>query len=157
MPSHWLLDLQFRMSNFESRSQPPSRVRNSKYEIRNTNLVVHVPDLPLYPGGSARFGLGLWRNPVATIVVECVIFFGGLAVYARSTRARDRIGRYALWLLAVFLLALYYASAAGPPPPTVKVLALMALIGWPLTLWPWWVDRHREPIADRSREADPLR
>ena len=126
VPSHWLLD-----------------------------LVVHVPDLPFYPGGSARFGFGLWRNPVATIVVECVIFFGGLAVYARSTRARDRIGSYALWLLAVFLLALYYASAAGPPPPTVKVLALMALIGWPLTLWPWWVDRHREPIADRSREADP--
>jgi hypothetical protein len=114
VPSHWLLD-----------------------------LVVHVPDLPLYPGGSARLGLGLWRNPAATIVIECIVFFAGVYVYARSTRARDRIGRYGFWLLVLFLLGLYYASAAGPLPPSVKALAVTALVGWPLTVWPWWIDRHR--------------
>jgi len=114
VPSHWLLD-----------------------------VVVHVPDLPLYPGGSARFGLGLWRSPAATIVVECIVFFAGVFVYARSTNARDRIGRYGFWLLVLFLLGLYYASAAGPLPPNVKSLAVTALVGWPLTLWPWWIDRHR--------------
>jgi hypothetical protein len=115
VPSHWLLD-----------------------------VIVHVPDLPLYPGGSARLGLGLWRNPVATMVIEAVVFFAGVLVYARCTRARDRIGRFGFWALIVFLLALYAASG-GPPPPSVKALALTALVGWPLTLWPWWVDRHRDP------------
>lgn len=107
------------------------------------DLVVHVADLPLYPGGAARFGLGLWRSPVATVIVELVVFGAGVWLYSRSTRARDRVGRYAFWALVVFLLALYGASF-GPPPPTVKALAWTALIGWPLALWPWWVDRHRQ-------------
>ena len=114
VPSHWVLD-----------------------------LVVHVPDLPLTPGGSARFGLGLWNWPVATMVVEAIVFFAGLLIYARATSARDRIGRYGFWSLAAFLIVLYVASTYGPPPTTVKGLALAALIGWPLTLWPWWIDRHR--------------
>ena len=106
------------------------------------DLVVHVPDLPLYPGGAARFGLGLWRNPVATVIVELIVYFAGVLAYARTTRAMDRIGRFGLWALVVVLLALYAASF-GPPPPSVKALAWTALIGWPLTAWPWWVDRHR--------------
>jgi len=113
VPSHWLVD-----------------------------LVVHVPDLPLYAGGAARFGFGLWRNPIATVVLELVVYFAGVWVYARAARATDRVGRYGLWSLVIFLLLLYAASF-GPPPPSVKALAWTALIGWPLTLWPWWVDRHR--------------
>jgi len=100
VPSHWVLD-----------------------------LVVHVPDLPLTPGGSARFGLGLWNWPVATMVVEAIVFFAGLLIYARATSARDRIGRYGFWSLAAFLIVLYVASTYGPPPTTVKGLALAALIG----------------------------
>lgn len=115
VPSHWVLD-----------------------------LIVHVPDLPLYPGASARFGLGLWRSPVATIVVELLVFVAGLVVYARVTQPRDRVGRYAFWALAVFLVVLYFVSSYSPPPPSVNALGWAALIGWPLTLWPWWVDRHRE-------------
>jgi hypothetical protein len=113
VPSHWLLD-----------------------------FVVHVPDLPLYPGGAARFGLGLWRNPVVTVIVELIVYFAGVTAYARATQAKDRVGRFGLWSLVAFLLALYAASF-GPPPPSVKALAWTALIGWPLWAWPWWVDRHR--------------
>lgn len=113
VPSHWLLD-----------------------------LVVHVPDLPLYPGGAGRFGFGLWHNPVATVVVELLVYLTGVVVYTRTTQAMDRIGRHGLWSLVIFLLALYAASF-GPPPPSIKALAWTALIGWPLTAWPWWVDRHR--------------
>lgn len=115
VPSHWVLD-----------------------------LVVHVPDLSLYPGGSARFGFGLWRNPLATVVVEAVLFLAGVLVYARSTRARDRVGRYGFLALAAFLVVTYVASSTSPPPPSERALAWTALIGWPLTLWPWWVDRHRD-------------
>ena len=85
-------------------------------------------------------------SPIATMVVEGIVFVAGIVVYARATAPRDRIGRYGLWSLVVFLIVLYVASTFGPPPATVKGLALAALIGWPLTLWPWWVDRHREPL-----------
>jgi hypothetical protein len=113
------------------------------------DLVVHVTDLPIYPGGAGRYGFGLWRNPTMTVIAELLVFAGGLAIYARTTLARDRIGRYGLWSLAVFLLLLYVASL-GPPPPTVKALAWTALIGWPLTLWPWWVDRHRTAKSENN-------
>lgn len=115
VPSHWLLD-----------------------------LLVHVPDLPLYPGGLARFGFGIWRNPIVTVALELIVYFAGVSVYARNTSATDRVGRYGLWSLVIFLLLLYAASF-GPPPPSVKALAWTALIGWPLMAWPWWVDRHRSP------------
>ena len=75
------------------------------------------------------------------------VFLAGVLVYARCTRARDRAGRYAFWLLVVFLVGLYAASSAGPPPPNVRTLAIAALVGWPLTLWSWWVDRHRDPAG----------
>ena len=122
VPSHWLID-----------------------------LVVHVADLPLYPGGAGRYGFGLWRSPTTTVIVELVVFAAGLTIYARTTRALDRIGRYGLWSLAVFLLALYAASF-GPPPPSVRALAWTALIGWPLTLWPWWVDSRRRAKTTDSED-----
>jgi len=34
--------------------------------------VSHVPDMPLYPGGAWRVGLGLWNWPAVTIGVELV-------------------------------------------------------------------------------------
>jgi hypothetical protein len=118
VPSHWVLD-----------------------------LIVHQPDLPLYPGGTARLGLGLWNNPTATMIVEGIMFLAGVTIYARSTQPRDRIGRYGLWALVVFLIVLYLVSSFSPPPPSVKALAWSAMIGWPLTLWPWWVNRHRVPAT----------
>jgi hypothetical protein len=117
VPSHWLLD-----------------------------LVVHTPDLPLYPSGTARLGLSLWNYPAATMIVEGAMFVVGISIYARTTQPRDRAGRYGLWALAASLVVIYLASSISPPPPTVTALAWTALIGWPLTLFPWWVDRHR--IAD---------
>jgi hypothetical protein len=107
------------------------------------DVAVHRPDLPLSPAGMARAGLGLWNYPAATIIVECAMFAAGVAIYARTTRPRDRAGRYGLWGLVAFLLALYAASLVGPPPSSVTALAVGALIGWPLALFPWWVDRHR--------------
>jgi hypothetical protein len=107
------------------------------------DLITHRPDLPISPTGMARAGLGLWNYPAATIIVECALLAAGVAIYSRTTRPRDKVGKYALWGLVAFLLALYAASIIGPPPQNVKALASAALIGWPLTLFPWWVDQRR--------------
>ena len=93
----------------------------------------------------------MWRSPLATMLVELTLFAIGAAVYAAATRPRDRAGRYGLWALLVFLLVLYAASALSPPPPSVSALAWGAMIGWPLTIWPWWIDRHRDPVLIDSR------
>jgi len=76
VPSHWVLD-----------------------------WISHRPDLPLVPGASSRYGLGLWRSVPATLAVEGAMFAAGVAVYLAATRARklrqhgldeDRVWRSAL-------------------------------------------------------------
>ena len=103
--------------------------------------------MPLYPG-SSKFGLGLWNSVPATITVEVVMFFAGIWIYARATRARDAIGRWGLSALAGFLLAIYVASAAGPPPPSVIAIVVAGIAGAAVIVaWAWWLDGHRSPVG----------
>jgi hypothetical protein len=48
------------------------------------DLIVHRPDLPLLPGDAGnlpRLGFGLWRYPVAAMLVELAIVLAGSALY----------------------------------------------------------------------------
>ena len=110
------------------------------------DAISHRPDLLLVPGGRTRVGLGLWNSLSATVVVEGAILFGGLALYLRSTTARDRVGHYALWSLMAFLVVLYVGNLWGPPPPSVNVLAIAGLAAWLFVAWGYWIDRHRELV-----------
>jgi hypothetical protein len=107
--------------------------------------ITHRPDLPLYPG-SAKFGLGLWNSAAGTLLAELPLFVAGVWIYARSTRARDAIGRWAFVALVVFLLIVYLGNLLGPPPPSVSAIAVVGAAGGAvLLLWAWWLDRHRGP------------
>lgn len=107
------------------------------------DLVVHRPDLPLWPG-SARFGLGLWHSLFATITIELALFLGGLFVYLRATRARDRIGSWALYAMMAFLLLIFFSGFSSPPPPSERAVAVVTLGLWLFVPWAHWIDRHRE-------------
>ncbi len=108
------------------------------------DFVTHRPDMPFYPGSVAG-GLGLWNSVVGTLVVEGLLFLGGVAIYARSTKPRDRVGRYGFWALIVVLAGSYASSLFAPPPPNITALAIGAIVfGWLFVLFGMWVDRHRE-------------
>jgi hypothetical protein len=109
------------------------------------DYITHRPDMPIYPGGT-RYGLALWNSLPLTLVAELAVFGAGIALYLSATRAKDRAGRYAIWSLLIFLLAAYFASLFGPPPPSVHVLAISALSIWLTVPWSAWADRHREKI-----------
>jgi hypothetical protein len=82
------------------------------------------------------------------MLVEFLMYGAGVWIYLRSTRARDRIGRWAFPSLAAFLVVVYVANIVGPPPPSVEVVWIGALAGAAvLTLWAWWADRLRAPIS----------
>lgn len=109
------------------------------------DVATHRPDMPIYPG-SAKYGLGLWNSRLATVAVEVPMFAVGVWLYARATRPRDAIGRWAFRGLVGFLVLAYFMNLAGPPPPSVTALWIFAIVGAAiLTLWSWWADRHRGP------------
>ncbi len=106
--------------------------------------ITHRPDMPLYPGGP-RFGLGLWDSVPGTVLVEGAIFVVGVVLYVTATRARDRIGSWALWALVVFLALLYVLNVFGPPPGDIRSFEWVALAAWLFIPWGYWIDRHRVP------------
>jgi hypothetical protein len=110
------------------------------------DAIVHVPDLPIYPGSETRLGFGLWNSVTWTLIVEGIIFAWGLWQYLKTTRARDRAGTFAFWTLILLMLAAYGANVAGEPPEDETMLALFALAAWITPFWAAWADRHRSPV-----------
>jgi hypothetical protein len=107
------------------------------------DLASHRPDLPLWPGGP-KVGLGLWSSVPATLAVEGALFAGGVWIYLRATRPRDRVGRWALAGLVSLLCAAYLSNRLGPPPPSDTAVAWVGVAA-AVILVPWaaWIDRHR--------------
>ena len=107
------------------------------------DAVVHVPDLPLMPGGDTMVGLGLWQSRAATLAVEIPIFAAGIWLYMKSTRAVDKVGLYGFAALVTFLAVIHTGNLFGPPPPSVTAIAWVGQAQWLLVAWAYWVDTHR--------------
>jgi membrane-bound metal-dependent hydrolase YbcI (DUF457 family) len=117
--------------------------------------VTHRPDMPLYPGGGPRLGLRLWNSIAGTMVVEITMLAVGVWLYARTTRARDRIGRYAFTAYVGLLLALYVGDRFSGPPPSVVAIAWAGMTASAILLpWAWWFDHHRELRTSVGRPPD---
>lgn len=108
------------------------------------DFIVHRPDLPLFPGGGPKLGLGLWNVPLATIGIESAMFAIAILIYRDTTKPRDGIGSFVFWAFVAVLAAIYIVNASGTPPPNIRVLEWMALAGWLLPIWAGWFDAHRE-------------
>lgn len=114
------------------------------------DALVHIPDLPLVPGGDARVGFGLWQSRIASLAVEVPLFALGVWLYTRGTRPLDRAGRWGLVGLVTLLAVIHAGNVFGPPPPSVTAIAWVGQAQWLLVLWAWWVDRHRTSVAAAS-------
>ena len=90
------------------------------------DLVVHRPDLALYDN-SYKVGLGLWNYPATAFILEIALLFGGIALYLRTTEAKDAIGRYGMLVLGVVAVAAQAYVFFGPPPGSDTSLAFTAL------------------------------
>ncbi len=123
VPTHWLLD-----------------------------YFAHRPDMPLYPGGGPKVGLGMWNSLPLTLLVEYGLLIAGVAIYLTSTRSKGG-HNIAFWSLIIFLALVYPASLFGPPPPSVRVVAISALAIWLTIPWAAAADRYREPVPWRGSSA----
>jgi FtsH-binding integral membrane protein len=111
------------------------------------DFIVHMPDLPLFPGNSPKVGLGLWNWPVLTALVEGVLFVIGLTLYLRSTRAKNTIGKWSLWLLAILLVVAHVAGLFSPMPSSAEAIGWAAQFQWIFVGLGYWVDSNRESVG----------
>lgn len=110
------------------------------------DLVMHRPDLPLWPGGPL-VGAGLWNSVAGTFLVEGGLLVAGVIVYTRARPARDRIGRAAFWTLVALIGLVWITQPWSPPPPDAMAVAWGGLTMWLLLPWCAWIARHREPAT----------
>jgi len=118
--------------------------------------ISHSPDMPILYGDGPRYGLGLWNSIPATLGVEAAMFLAGVLIYTHTTRARDRIGRVALWALVALLAVMFVGAVLGPPPPDGKGVFIVAIAAYSLLLVAWWIDRHRETIGTADDLGKPV-
>lgn len=110
------------------------------------DLVVHVPDLPLWPADDApKVGFGFWRDPALTLVCEGLALFGGLALYLAATRAKGRVGRVGPFVLVGLMIAAFAYNHYAPPPPSPSAAAASALVAYTVFAALAWL------LCDRTR------
>jgi hypothetical protein len=103
--------------------------------------------MPIAPGLSGRYGLGLWTSLPATLLVEGLLWLIALAVYIRATRARKRTGIYVFWLMIVILMLSWIGNFTNGRPAggTLTIAAISSLTFFTvLVAWAYWMDRVRK-------------
>jgi|SRR5580692_2803209 hypothetical protein len=93
------------------------------------DLMVHVPDLPLY-GNSAKVGFGLWRNVALSFPLELAILVIGALMYSRARKYKSAKGRYVFWGFVALLAVVQVGANFGPPPSSWQTMAITAFISY---------------------------
>lgn len=113
--------------------------------------ITHRPDLPLSFSEGTKVGLGLWNQKGIALVVEALLFAGGVYLYKTSTRPRSQWGNIALWSFVAFIAVIYALNATGAPPPSVEAIAYTGLTQWLFIAWGYWIDHHHDPVYREHR------
>jgi hypothetical protein len=116
------------------------------------DLIVHVPDLPLYDN-TAKVGFGLWRHVTLSLPLELIILGLGAWLYARTARFTSPNGQYMYWGFVAVLAALQVYANFGPPPSSPETMAMTTLLLYVmLALLAAWV----ELVAIGAPKGRPL-
>ncbi len=121
------------------------------------DLIVHRPDLPLWPGSTTELGLSIWNWPYLAFALEMGLLLAAFIYWMRVTTGPKSsvIGLSVLFVFMGLLQFTFITSpglqvqagtfdpAAGPQGVMLGVLMLFtyALLATAI----WWVERRRAP------------
>ncbi|MGE5519484.1 MAG: metal-dependent hydrolase [Candidatus Dadabacteria bacterium] len=107
------------------------------------DLLVHLPDMPLYPGSSIMLGLAMWKFPIITGIIEGSLFVGGILLYMGATKPKNLAGSMWLYVLIALLVISHIANLFSPPPPSVNAVAWAGEAMWLFVILGFLADRNR--------------
>lgn len=90
------------------------------------DLVVHRPDLPFYDNVH-KVGFGLWNDPVTALLLEALLFVGGLWLYLRSTTGATWGGKHGMFVFGAGVVGVHAVALFGPPPAGPRAAAVTFL------------------------------
>lgn len=108
------------------------------------DFLTHRPDLPLWPGASHLYGLGLWHSIAGTLALEATMWIGGLALWFSAFRPRGANGWAAIVSFVLVSTIIWISGPFAPPPPSAQAVAVGALLGFSVIPWAWWIERSAE-------------
>jgi len=114
------------------------------------DLIVHIPDLPIFPWSDFKVGIGLWNSEVVSVILEILIFSAGIYFYLSCTKAKNKKGTFGFWSLIIFLFIVYLMNIFSPPPPSVEAIGYAGLLQWLFIPWAYWIDRNRITISAKA-------
>jgi hypothetical protein len=121
------------------------------------DLIVHRPDLPLWPGNAVELGFGLWNWPIIAFVLEIGLLLAAFLYWMRVTTGPKSsvIALSALFLFMVIIQFVFITTPglqvqAGTFDPNAGLqgaaLGLSALFTYgALTTAIAWIERRRTP------------
>lgn len=92
-------------------------------------------------------GFGLWDSFAGTVILEGVLFLGGIFIYLKTTKAKNKTGQFAFWGLITFLVLINIGNLTSPPPSDVTILAWAGHLQWLIVIWAYWIDKNRTEKA----------
>ncbi len=99
------------------------------------DFATHAPDMPLWPGPSPRFGLGLWNSIPLTLAIEGAMWLIGIVLYLRLRPLHGWVSRVAFWSFVILSTLGWGIGPWGTPPPSPTALGWFAMIGWLMVPW----------------------
>ncbi|MCE9599853.1 MAG: hypothetical protein K8S54_17975 [Spirochaetia bacterium] len=113
------------------------------------DVLVHTPDMPILSGTGMKLGLGIWKNRIATIIVEGAFLSLAWFAYIRMSQpGPGAVGKYGASVFFGFLVALTVATPFMPVPKTIFELSAQALAGYVIiALLARWIDSKRIYVA----------
>ena len=93
------------------------------------DLIVHVPDLLLWPGGP-KVGFGLWHNYPVALAVEAGVLVLGFVLYMRVTEPKGLAGRIWPWVFVALLGLAEIVNHGGPLPESAAQFGYSAVVSY---------------------------
>lgn len=108
------------------------------------DVISHRPDMPIAPGVSKVFGLGLWNSVTATLIVEGGPWVLAIILYLRATRPKNLLGAFVFWVGVILLTVVWRANLSGGMDLNPVRAGIGGLISFSLvTAWAYWVNHLR--------------